>query len=237
MKLLFSVLRAAAAPALCALGWWLGVVHGPWPWVASAAMALLALGALAGARGTAVVCFIALGGLLLALGFGLVPGFARLPLGPASVNSAKALAGLSAAIMFPSPLRWNARCTLVSAVTLVGVPLAAWAIGYVHWAPASLKTVGVFAIANLFTVIGEEWFFRRWIQQPLQPPVGSALALVTSAVLFGLAHFAGGLHFMLLAALAGLGYGGVFLAGGSIWAAVALHWALNMLRVALFGVA
>jgi membrane protease YdiL (CAAX protease family) len=237
MRTVLWLLRAAAAPALCALGWWLGVVHGPWPWVASAAMAVLAFGALAGARTTTVVCFIGLGAMLLALGFGLVPGFSRLALGPSSVNTAKALAGLGAALMFPSPLRWNARCTLVAVVTLVGVPLVAWAVGYVHWAPAALKTVGVFAIANLFTVIGEEWFFRRWIQQPLQPEVGAALALATSAVLFGLAHFAGGLHFMLLAALAGLGYGGVFLAGGSIWAAVILHWVLNVLRVALFGVA
>jgi membrane protease YdiL (CAAX protease family) len=39
-----------------------------------------------------------------------------------------------------------------------------------------------------------------------------------------------------LAAVAGLAYAGVYrLGGGSIWAAVALHWALNIVRVALFG--
>lgn len=235
MKVLLWLLRAAAAPAWCALAWWLGAVHGPWPWVASAVMAVLAFGALAGARATAAVCFIGLGAMLLVLGFGAVPGFTRLSLGPSTVNTAKALAGLSAAAMFPSPLRWNGRCTVVAALTLVGVPLLAWAIGFVHWAPASLKAVGVFAIANLFTVIGEEWFFRRWIQQPLQPRVGAALALLASAALFGAVHFAGGPHFMLLAALAGLGYGGVFLLSGSIWAAVVVHLALNVLRAALFG--
>ncbi|MFZ5544636.1 MAG: hypothetical protein ACOZJZ_13840 [Pseudomonadota bacterium] len=35
--------------------------------------------------------------------------------------------------------------------------------------------------------------------------------------------------------MAGLGYAGVFWATGSIWASVALHLALNVLRAALFG--
>jgi len=228
-------LRAAAAPALVAGGYWLGVAHGPWPAVAAGALAVLAFLSMSASRDVAIVSFIGVGAVLLALGFGVVPGFSRLPLGGASLNTAKLLAGLGAAAMFPSPLRWNARCTAIAAVTLIGVPIVAWAISHVRWAPATPEKLLWFAVANLFTVIAEEWFFRRWIQQPLQPHVGGALALLASAALFGLAHFAGGTQFMLLAALAGLGYGAVFWASGSIWAAVLLHLMLNVLRATLFG--
>jgi membrane protease YdiL (CAAX protease family) len=55
-------------------------------------------------------------------------------------------------------------------------------------------------------------------------------------LLFGLVHLGGGPTFAALAAVAGLAYAGVYVAsGGSIWAAAALHWGLNLLRIALFG--
>lgn len=229
-------LRAAATPALCGAAYALGGAHGPWPIVAALLLGALFYGAAAAKRGAAAACFIAAGALVFVLALGVIPGFTRLPLGPVSVNTGKALAGLGAALMWPSPFRWNGRCTAIALVTLIAVPLVAWAIGFVHWSPAPPHRLALFAAANLFTVIAEEWFFRRWLQQPLAARVGGALALLISAALFGLAHFSGGHAFMALAALAGLGYGAVYWASGSIWAAVALHWMLNLLRAALFGI-
>jgi membrane protease YdiL (CAAX protease family) len=230
-------LRAAATPALCGAAYALGSAHGPWPIASALLLGALFYGAAAAKRDVATACFIAAGVLVFVMALGVIPGFQRLPLGPVSVNTGKALAGIGAALMWPSPWRWNGRCTAIALLTLSAVPLVAWAIGFVHWSPASPQRLMLFAAANLFTVIAEEWFFRRWLQQPLAAGIGNPLALVVSAALFGLAHFSGGHAFMALAALAGLGYGAVYwAAGGSIWASVALHWVLNVLRTGLFGI-
>jgi len=175
------------------------------------------------------------GGMFLAMGFGLVPGFSPVHIGSALVNSGKALAGLSALAMLPSGWHWNRRCSAISVLCLVTVPALAWAIGYVHFAPAAWAVIAWFALANLFGTIAEEWFFRPWVQQPLQR-FGVTTSLVLTALLFGLVHFGSGPLFMALAAVAGLAYAGVFQASGnSIWASVALHLALNITRTALFG--
>lgn len=229
------MLRYLAGPLLCIPLYALGGAHGPFPLLAALLLAALLYG-MAGSRGRwSLPCAVLAGGLFLAIGFGLVPGFERIAVGPASVSGGKALAGLAAMLALPSRWRWNRRCSVVALACLVLVPLLGWAVGYVHWAPAALQMLAAFAFANIFSVIAEEWFFRRWVQAPLQR-YGVALSVVVSALLFGLVHFGGGPVFMALAAVAGLAYAGVYrLAGGSVWAAVALHWALNIVRVALFG--
>lgn len=230
------LLRALGAPALVALAYWQGVAHGPFPAVAGAVLGLLLFGAVAARRDTAIVCFLLAGATMLALALNLVPGFQRVGLWGGSIHTAKAIAGLSAMLVFPCAFRWNLRVTGVALLTLIAVPALAWWLHLVHWAPAGLHVLGAFAIANLFSSLAEEWFFRRWVQQPLAGVVGQVLALVAAAALFGLVHYPQGHTHMALAALAGLGYGAAFwLSGGSIWAAVVLHWLLNVLRVALFG--
>ncbi|MCW7538679.1 CPBP family intramembrane metalloprotease [Aquabacterium sp. A7-Y] len=228
-------LRAAAAPAMAGLAWQAGWIHGPWPLLAALLFGGLLYASQAASRRSAPWYFAAAGALFLAFGLSLVPGFGRLDLGPVSVNTGKALAGLAAAVMLPSAWRWNRACTVVAGACLVGVPALAWAIGYVHWGPAPLRAVALFAVGNAFGTLAEEWFFRRWVQQPLQR-WGAGFAVGVTAVLFGLAHLGGGTHFALLATLAGLAYGAVFhLSRGSVWASVALHLGLNVLRRLLFG--
>lgn len=234
-----SPLRAAApaltAPVLCALAHAGGLAQGPWPMAAAVLLAAL-LHAGRGLHGwSAAIAFGAAGALLLALGLSMVPGYDRLPLGIVSINVGKAIGGLAAAAMLPSAWHWNRRCTAIAALCLIAVPALGWAIGYLQWTPAALPALASFAVANAFGTVAEEWFFRRWVQDPLQR-FGAVAAVAGTAVLFGLAHAAMGPVFMLLATLAGLAYAAVYLASGrSVWAAVALHLALNVTRVALSG--
>lgn len=230
-----SLLPAAVGPLACLAMYGLGAAGGAAPMLASLLLAALLFGAVQPGTRWAPACFALAGVVLLAMAAGAVPGFGRVPLGGASVNAAKAVAGLAAVAMFPSRWAWNRRCTFIAVACLAGVPLLALSVGFVRWAPAAPQTLLAFALANAFTVLAEEWFFRHWVQRPLAHR-GSTVALVASAVLFGLAHLGGGTTFALLATVAGLAYAGVYLAsGGSLWAAAALHWALNLLRVTFFG--
>lgn len=232
-----AILAAATAvgPALGALAYAAGVARGPLPLLATLAFAALLWGSVRAPRRAALACFALAGGVFLALAAGLVPGFARYPLGDASINTAKGIAGLAALAMFPSFWAWNHRCTAIAAACLVLLPALSLAAGLVHWRPASGAAVLAFAAANAFTAIGEEWFFRHWIQRPLQR-WGHARAITVSALLFGLVHAGGGVAVAGQAALAGVAYAGVYAAsGGSLRAAAALHLAVNLLRVALFG--
>jgi len=230
-----TLLAAAVAPALCAALYAAGVASGLMPMAASLALALLLFGAVQAPGRWAVACFALAGVVLLALAAGLIPGLSRLPVGGVSINTPKALAGLAALAMFPSFWSWNRRCTFIAVVCLVAVPLLAVVVGFVRWTPVAGSALLAFALTNAFTVVGEEWFFRHWVQRPLAR-WGIGVSVVGSTLLFGLVHLGGGLTFAALAAVAGLAYAGVYAAsGGSIWAAVALHWGLNLLRIALFG--
>lgn len=226
---------ALTAPLLTAWVYGAGLADGAAPMAVAVLLAALLYGAAAGRGRWAVIAFAAAGVVLLALGLSLVPGYERLPVGSVSINVGKAIGGVAAATVLPSAWRWNRHCTVIAAACIVGVPALAWAVGYVRWAPAAPMAVLAFAAANLWSTIAEEWFFRRWVQQPLQR-FGFTVAAVGSAVLFGLAHAPSGPTFMVLAGLAGLAYAAAYHASGrSVWAAVAIHLGLNVTRAALFG--
>ena len=232
---LLHAVAALTAPLLTAVAYANGLAHGVWPAFAATLLAGLLYVSVAWAGRTAVAAFVAAGAVLLALGISAVPGYGRLPVGLASIHVGKAIGGLAAAAMLPSAWSWNRHCTLIAVACVAGVPAIAWVVGYVHWAPAAPAVVLAFATANLFSTIAEEWFFRRWVQQPLQR-FGTVVAVVGSAVLFGMVHAPSGWTFMVLAGVAGLGYAGAYHASGrSMWAAVVVHLALNVTRKALFG--
>jgi len=58
--------------------------------------------------------------------------------------------------------------------------------------------------------------------------------LIVASLLFGIAHFAGGLNYVVVATLAGLLYGVVYLNTGKIWHAILMHFCLNMVHLYLF---
>jgi len=96
---------------------------------------------------------------------------------------------------------------------------------------------GLFLAANLFlTCVAEEAAFRGVIQGLLARRLGTDLRtmngwlpVLLAAVLFGLAHAAGGTAYVALAMLAGLGYGLAYTLSGRIEVAILLHFALNAL--------
>jgi membrane protease YdiL (CAAX protease family) len=81
--------------------------------------------------------------------------------------------------------------------------------------------------------------FRGFIQRELTLALrgvraGSAIAIAVGAVLFGFAHFAGGISYVVLATAAGLGYGIVYHRAQSIEMAMLAHFALNTVHFLLF---
>jgi membrane protease YdiL (CAAX protease family) len=106
----------------------------------------------------------------------------------------------------------------------------------VKWTPL---TPWFLALNLLFTCVTEEAFFRGFILGGLARGMarwryGTAVALVVSTVLFGLAHARGGPALVVLAALAGLGYAAAYLRSGRIEGAILTHFALNAVHFVAF---
>ncbi|MGR9114804.1 MAG: CPBP family intramembrane glutamic endopeptidase [Gammaproteobacteria bacterium] len=132
------------------------------------------------------------------------------------------------------------RVVPIMLTTLLGVMLLSLWLGYVHWQPKWTPLFLIWAWGNLFfTCIAEEAFFRGFIQKNLMLilsniPGGTAIALLISSSLFGLAHMAGGIDYVILATVAGIGYGWAYYRTQCIEAAILTHFTLNSLHFLLF---
>lgn len=238
-----------------------GLAQGFVQWQGAAALAAMAGVGLAAQRTTrpALRGGLTLVALWLALAFALhaVPGF-RNPavvegavLGEGAVpytlwlNFDKGAAGLLLLVCFvPRAATWAdwlhvfRTAALVLPPTLLLVFGTAAGLGIVAWDPKLPAFVASFLVANLlFTCVAEEAFFRGVVQARLarwsRARWWAWVVVVVSAVLFGLAHAAGGPPLMLLAMLAGLGYALAFACGQRIEAAVLAHCGLNVLHLLL----
>jgi membrane protease YdiL (CAAX protease family) len=124
-----------------------------------------------------------------------------------------------------------------AATTMACLAVALW-LGAVSWAPKWPEWGWLWAINNLLLVApAEEALFRAYIQAGIAhllaaTSFGGGAAVGVAAVLFGLAHFPGGSEYMLLAGLAGIGYGVAYRYGGLL-AAVLAHFGLNLIHLAL----
>lgn len=132
------------------------------------------------------------------------------------------------------------KMTPILLMTLAAVMALSLLLGYVHWQPKWTPVFFVWAWSNLFfTCIAEEAFFRGFIQGHLSQGLskmryGQALAILLAACLFGLAHHAGGIKYILLATVAGIGYGLAYHRTLRIEAAILTHFTLNALHFLLF---
>jgi membrane protease YdiL (CAAX protease family) len=120
------------------------------------------------------------------------------------------------------------------AVALIGVMMLLSSVfGYVRFDPKFPPEAWLWLGVNLgFTCVAEEALFRGFVQHQLQrawtrSAWGDGAALGVAALLFGIAHAAGGATYVILATIAGAGYGWVYLRTGRIEASILTHFALN----------
>lgn len=98
------------------------------------------------------------------------------------------------------------------------------------------STLIPWAVVNLlFVCVAEEAFFRGFVQKELslilQPlKGGSWIALGIASVLFGCAHYQGGIVYVALVSLAGAGYGYVYQRSGKIESSIFLHFLVNLVH-------
>jgi membrane protease YdiL (CAAX protease family) len=114
------------------------------------------------------------------------------------------------------------------------------AISFVRFEPKFPAETWLWLGVNLlFTCTAEEAFFRGFVQAQLarllaKTNYGKILALCVASVLFGLAHFPGGYIYVVLATVAGLGYGWLYQRTQRIEASILTHFALNTTHFFLF---
>jgi hypothetical protein len=124
-------------------------------------------------------------------------------------------------------------------VTAAGVLTLAQAIGVVAFEPKLPAYTLTFLLANLFfTCVAEEAFFRGFLQGNVftwnkQGKMQTCFTVVASALLFGLAHAGGGIKWITLATLAGIGYGAAYAKTSRIEAPILAHFLLNAAHFAL----
>ena len=163
------------------------------------------------------------------------------------LNFDKALVGLLllawAHPRIASAREWRGvlRATVPRALVVLGVVLAgSLALGYVRWAPKCPEEAWLWLGVNLlFTCTAEEALFRGFVQGELRRAWaerrgGSWAALAVAAGLFGLAHAAGGWRYVLMATVAGAGYGWIYDRTHRVEASILAHWGLNALHFFLF---
>ncbi len=124
----------------------------------------------------------------------------------------------------------------VAPPTILGCLAVAWLLQWVGWDPKWPPQAWLWLANNVLLVcVVEEALFRGYLMGGLLRAGGvwARMALPLSALLFGLAHLAGGWPMVLLATLAGLGYGWAWRRGGLL-AAVAVHASLNLVHFGLF---
>ena len=97
----------------------------------------------------------------------------------------------------------------------------------------------IWILVNLFfTCLAEEAIFRRLIQQRIYDPVSGKYALLVSLLVaslaFGLAHYNGGVLYILLASVAGLFYGYIYYITKIIESAMFLYVLFNLTHLLLF---
>ncbi len=162
-------------------------------------------------------------------------------------NYDKALAGVLVYAVCVQPQRrtkWS-RAVLTTAMIAVVTPVLlippALAMGFVHWDPKLPTILVMWVPANLLvTCLAEETFFRgllqRYLAEALSNKVPSAalVALFVSAVVFGISHIGGGIAYVALATLAGIGYGAAYHFTQRVEASILVHFTVNLVHLTFF---
>ncbi|MGE8066719.1 CPBP family intramembrane glutamic endopeptidase [Pseudomonas sp. NPDC089569] len=143
-------------------------------------------------------------------------------------------------IIHRQPLLTTLQTTVVNLCLTATVTFgAATLLGIIEWSPKWPDHAGLWINNNLLLVtVVEEALFRGYIQGGLSRRFehlrdGDLFAWSIASLLFGLAHGGAGWQWVLLASLAGAGYGLAYRYGG-LAAAIATHFGVNVLHFGLF---
>jgi uncharacterized protein len=164
------------------------------------------------------------------------------------VNFDKGIAGIllvGIGFMLRPTQAGSRRAALADTVLILLATVAATlalsvALGYVRYEPRWTPVFWTWAPVNLLlTCVGEEAFFRGFVQRELARglegrPGAGPIAIAASGGLFGLAHAAGGWPYVLLATVAGTGYALVLQRTGRLEMAILTHFAVNATHFLLF---
>ncbi|SMF84512.1 CPBP family intramembrane glutamic endopeptidase [Pseudobacteriovorax antillogorgiicola] len=143
-------------------------------------------------------------------------------------NRESLVKGLSRGIFFAIPV-----FLFIAALSLL--------VSWVRFNPKYPEILPIWAYKNLlFTCVSEELFFRAYIQTSLisffscRLKNGQYWGIAMAAVIFGLAHFAGGLTYVFMATVAGGVYGLAYYRSQSLEAAILTHFLVNLGHILLF---
>ncbi|MDQ2045588.1 CPBP family intramembrane metalloprotease [Pseudoalteromonas sp. 20-92] len=128
---------------------------------------------------------------------------------------------------------------LIVIATVLATLIAALMLGLVSFNPKVPDFwLAFIAINLLFTCVAEEALFRGLLQtklsQIITPTRLALLAPLITAGIFALAHFAGGINYVLVSFIAGLGYGYIFYRTQRLEWAILCHWLVNVCHFFLF---
>jgi membrane protease YdiL (CAAX protease family) len=122
------------------------------------------------------------------------------------------------------------------AIIVLGLIALSLLSGYVRWEPKLPSWWPLWTWSMIFlTALPEEAVFRGVAQTWIARRTASdTIAIIVAGLLFGIAHIAGGPVYVVLASVAGLGYGWVYASTRSIGLAIATHVGLNAVHFFLF---
>ena len=138
---------------------------------------------------------------------------------------------------------WGAmlrRAVPVAIATSIIVILTALLSGFVKFEFKISSYTLLFLVTNLlFTCVAEEAFFRGFVQDRLAASLrrfhfGGATAIACSAILFGLSHTGGGVRYVIMATLVGLGSAYAYSITRRIEAPIITHFCLNAVHFVWF---
>ncbi|MBT4879551.1 MAG: CPBP family intramembrane metalloprotease [Alphaproteobacteria bacterium] len=127
---------------------------------------------------------------------------------------------------------------LIALVVLLSA--ATFYIGYVRFDPKFPTLFFLWAPVNLlFVCVAEEAFFRGFVQKEIAELCGNGIpgkffALMAASIAYGAISYRGGPVYMVLAGIAGIGYGLAYFKSDKLESSILCHFAFNSIHFLLF---
>ncbi|HJD55768.1 MAG TPA: CPBP family intramembrane metalloprotease [Rickettsia endosymbiont of Pyrocoelia pectoralis] len=131
-------------------------------------------------------------------------------------------------------IKYTALSLLICIIIVVILTLIT---GYALFEPKIPSILPIWAINNFFFIcFSEEVFFRGFLQRTLQNLLlkRRILAVIITALIFGLTHFQGGIVYIALSTICGFFYGYAYYKTNKILCSMIVHFGLNLSHLLLF---